>query len=127
MTVDRAERLRKCPPLPMLFPLLEFTHLITPLHKTVFVSYRGSLSKLCILFTRTPLFQCFRKPFLGLRVFFSSSHLFCIGLVFLQKIGHIFNNCIPVKVAAFHSGYNVQYLRRILRSGILDGIKIGQM
>ena len=31
----------------------------------------------------------------------------------------VFNNCITVKAAAFHSGYNVQYLRRLLRDGRL--------
>ena len=36
-------------------------------------------------------------------------------------------NCISVKDAACHSGYNIQYLRRMLRSGTLEGIKIGQM
>ena len=39
----------------------------------------------------------------------------------------VFNDCISVKVAAFHSGYNIQYLRRMLRSGALKGVKIGQM
>jgi excisionase family DNA binding protein len=39
----------------------------------------------------------------------------------------VFKNCISVKDAASHSGYNIQYLRRMLRSGALDGIKIGQM
>jgi hypothetical protein len=39
----------------------------------------------------------------------------------------VFNNCITVKDAAFHSGYNIQYLRRMLRSGALSGGKIGQM
>jgi hypothetical protein len=39
----------------------------------------------------------------------------------------VFNNSISVKVAAFHSGYNIQYLRRLLCSGALEGIKIGQM
>ena len=38
-----------------------------------------------------------------------------------------FNNFITVKDAAFHSGYNIQYLRRMLRSGALSGVKIGQM
>jgi excisionase family DNA binding protein len=38
----------------------------------------------------------------------------------------IFNNCISVKAAAYHSGYNVQYLRRLLRNGRLTGIKLGQ-
>lgn len=36
-------------------------------------------------------------------------------------------NCISVKDAAYHSGYNIQYLWRMLRSGALKGIKIGQM
>ena len=39
----------------------------------------------------------------------------------------VFSNCITVKDAAFHSGYNIQYLRRMLRSGALEGVKIGQM
>jgi excisionase family DNA binding protein len=38
----------------------------------------------------------------------------------------IFNNCISVKIAAFHSGYNLQYLRRLLRDGSLSGVKLGQ-
>jgi hypothetical protein len=39
----------------------------------------------------------------------------------------VFNNCISVQDAAFHSGYNIQYLRRMLWSGALSGVKIGQM
>ena len=39
----------------------------------------------------------------------------------------VFSNCITVKDAACHSGYNIQYLRRMLRSGALSGVKIGQM
>jgi excisionase family DNA binding protein len=38
----------------------------------------------------------------------------------------VFNNCISVKAAAFHSGYNMQYLRRLLREGRLFGMKLGQ-
>ena len=38
----------------------------------------------------------------------------------------VFNNCISVKTAAFHSGYNMQYLRRLLRDGRLFGMKLGQ-
>jgi len=38
----------------------------------------------------------------------------------------VFNNCISVKAAAFQSGYNVQYLRRLLRYGKLTGMKLGQ-
>ena len=38
----------------------------------------------------------------------------------------VFNNCISVTAAAIHSGYNVQYLRRLLRDGRLIGMKLGQ-
>jgi len=38
----------------------------------------------------------------------------------------VFNNCISVKGAAFQSGYNVQYLRRLIRNGRLTGMKMGQ-
>ena len=38
----------------------------------------------------------------------------------------VFNNYISVQAAAFHSGYNVQYLRRLLRDGRLSGMKLGQ-
>jgi AraC-like DNA-binding protein len=34
---------------------------------------------------------------------------------------------ISVKAAAEHSGYSIQYLRRLLRDGLLDGTKIGQV
>ncbi len=34
---------------------------------------------------------------------------------------------ITVQAAAEVTGYNIQYLRRILRSGVLEGCKIGQM
>jgi excisionase family DNA binding protein len=34
---------------------------------------------------------------------------------------------ITVHAAAEATGYNIQYLRRILRSGALEGVKIGQM
>jgi excisionase family DNA binding protein len=43
-----------------------------------------------------------------------------------STIPTVFNNCISVKAAAFHSGYNVQYLRRLLRDGRLTGLKLGQ-
>ena len=43
-----------------------------------------------------------------------------------SEIPIVFNNCISVKAAAFHSGYNVQYLRRLLRVGRLTGMKLGQ-
>ena len=38
----------------------------------------------------------------------------------------VFNNCISVKAAAFLSGYNMQYLRRLIRNGRLTGMKLGQ-
>ncbi|HSG41913.1 MAG TPA: helix-turn-helix domain-containing protein [Anaerolineales bacterium] len=37
------------------------------------------------------------------------------------------NNHITVKAAAEFSGYSLQYLRRLLRSERLAGIKIGQV
>ena len=43
-----------------------------------------------------------------------------------STIPNVFNNCISVKAAAFHSGYNMQYLRRLLRDGRLLGLKLGQ-
>ena len=39
----------------------------------------------------------------------------------------IINNHVTVNTAAKTTGYNIQYLRRLLRSGKLDGIKIGQI
>ena len=44
-----------------------------------------------------------------------------------SEIPIVFNNCISVKGAASLSGYNVQYLRRLLRFGKLTGLKIGQV
>jgi excisionase family DNA binding protein len=34
---------------------------------------------------------------------------------------------ISVQAASKCTGYNIQYLRRLLRSGALKGVKIGQM
>jgi len=39
----------------------------------------------------------------------------------------VLNNHISVQVAAEYSGYSTQYLRRLLRNGKLEGIKIGQL
>ena len=39
----------------------------------------------------------------------------------------VLNNHISVPTAASYSGYSTQYLRRLLRTGKLEGIKIGQM
>jgi excisionase family DNA binding protein len=39
----------------------------------------------------------------------------------------ILNNHISVHAAALYSGYCLQYLRRLLRNGKLEGVKIGQL
>jgi excisionase family DNA binding protein len=41
--------------------------------------------------------------------------------------GVLVNRHITVQAAAEVTGYNIQYLRRMLRFGRLEGIKIGQM
>ena len=38
----------------------------------------------------------------------------------------IIHNHITVQTAAELTGYNAQYLRRLMRSGTLEGLKIGQ-
>lgn len=43
-----------------------------------------------------------------------------------SPIPFVFSNCISVQAAGFHSSYNVQYLRRLLRDGRLSGLKLGQ-
>ncbi|MCH7587690.1 MAG: hypothetical protein IIC78_06600 [Chloroflexi bacterium] len=39
----------------------------------------------------------------------------------------IFNNYVSIKTAVVFSSYSSQYLRRLLRNGKLDGVKIGQL
>jgi excisionase family DNA binding protein len=39
----------------------------------------------------------------------------------------VLNNHISVKAAALYNGYSLQYLRRMLRSGKLLGLKVGQL
>lgn len=39
----------------------------------------------------------------------------------------VLQNCISVQVAASYSGYSLQYLRRLLRTSKIEGVKIGQM
>ena len=41
--------------------------------------------------------------------------------------GMVLDKHTSVNAAAEHFGYNQQYLRRLLRVGRLDGIKIGQV
>jgi excisionase family DNA binding protein len=41
--------------------------------------------------------------------------------------GMVFEHHLSVKAAAETFGYNEQYLRRLLRTGRLQGIKIGQI
>jgi excisionase family DNA binding protein len=44
-----------------------------------------------------------------------------------SNTGILINQHITVQAAAEATGYNIQYLRRMLRSGVLKGVKIGQM
>jgi excisionase family DNA binding protein len=39
----------------------------------------------------------------------------------------VLHNHISVQVAAAYSGYSLQYLRRLLRTSKIEGIKIGQL
>jgi hypothetical protein len=39
----------------------------------------------------------------------------------------VIDNHVPIQTAAEISGYNAQYLRRLLRAGRLDGRKVGQI
>ena len=41
--------------------------------------------------------------------------------------GILIKEHLSVQAASEATGYNIQYLRRLLRSGMLGGIKIGQM
>jgi len=41
--------------------------------------------------------------------------------------GFLITRHLTVQAAAEITGYNIQYLRRLLRSGTLGGIKIGQI
>ena len=43
-----------------------------------------------------------------------------------SEIPIVLNNCISVNGAAFYSGYSLQYMRRLLRTGKLAGLKLGQ-
>ena len=44
-----------------------------------------------------------------------------------NSTGILVKKYISVQAAAELTGYNIQYLRRILRAGKLEGIKIGQI
>jgi excisionase family DNA binding protein len=45
----------------------------------------------------------------------------------LDSPGFVLDKHVSVKAAAELSGYSIQYLRRLLRSERLEGIKIGQV
>jgi excisionase family DNA binding protein len=45
----------------------------------------------------------------------------------LDSPGFVLDKHVSVKAAAELSGYSIQYLRRLLRTGRLEGVKIGQM
>ena len=44
-----------------------------------------------------------------------------------SNTGILINQHVTVQATADVTGYNIQYLRRLLRSGKLEGIKIGQI
>lgn len=44
-----------------------------------------------------------------------------------QILPVVLNNLISVKEAAECSGYSLQYMRRLLRTGKLSGLKLGQV
>ena len=46
---------------------------------------------------------------------------------FNQTSTLVLNNHVSVKAAAAFSGYSLQYLHRLLRTGKLTGLKIGQV
>jgi hypothetical protein len=39
--------------------------------------------------------------------------------------GTVLDTHMSMQAAAEYSGYNIQYLRRIVRAGIIDGVKVG--
>jgi excisionase family DNA binding protein len=41
--------------------------------------------------------------------------------------GLVLDNHMSIQAAAEYSGYNLQYLRRIVRKGEVEGVKIGQV
>jgi len=45
----------------------------------------------------------------------------------MQDLFVVVNNHISVQAAANFSGYSFQYLRHLLRTGRLEGLKIGQV
>jgi excisionase family DNA binding protein len=44
-----------------------------------------------------------------------------------KTFSFVLNNLISVKAAATHSNYSQQYIRRLLRTGKMAGLKIGQL
>jgi excisionase family DNA binding protein len=45
----------------------------------------------------------------------------------VERVGAVISHHLTVQAAAVLSGYSVKYLRRLLRSGSLAGIKLGQV
>jgi excisionase family DNA binding protein len=41
--------------------------------------------------------------------------------------GPVLDNHMSIQAAAEYSGYNLQYLRRIVRQGEVEGVKVGQV
>lgn len=44
-----------------------------------------------------------------------------------RPTGFVLERHLSVKAASKHFGYNGQYLRRLLRGGRVEGVKIGQV
>ena len=44
-----------------------------------------------------------------------------------NSAGMVLDNHMSVQAAAEYSGYNLQYLRRLVRGGEVAGVKVGQM
>ena len=42
-----------------------------------------------------------------------------------QPAGIVLDNHMSMEAAAAYSGYNIQYLRRIVRDGLIEGVKVG--
>ena len=45
----------------------------------------------------------------------------------VERVGAVISHHLTVQAAAVLSGYSIQYLRRLLRDGTLEGVKIGQV
>ena len=44
-----------------------------------------------------------------------------------SSVSAVLDNHMSIQAAAEYSGYNLQYLRRIVRKGEVEGVKVGQV